>query len=193
MKTLFRMGIGTPGPWLSAVPLGQAEPYVSEAERNKLVSKISAAIDKVRPLEDLIVWSQDNDPQLRKTLGAGASRFWALSNSIGTLYKASVVPVYDRMRETDAEYWYTPNSQEYRDIDVWVTGVNEMDRIYQSHRASPLPEPTAEVPRPAPRPGAIPTTAAAPAGSAILGIPQNQFLIGSGLAVGLGLLVYAIA
>jgi hypothetical protein len=193
MKTLFRVGIGTPGPWLSAASLGQAEPYVTETERNKLVSRIAAAIDKVRPLEDLIVWSQDNDQGLRKTLGADASRFFALSNSIGKLYQASVIPVYERMRETGADYWYTPLDQEYRDIDTWVTGVNEMDRIYQSHRSAPLPEPTAVTPRPAPRPGAMPTTAQAPVGPMILGIPQNQFLIGSGLAVGLGILVYVVA
>lgn len=193
MKTLFRVGIGTPGPWLSAAALGQVDPYVSELDRNRFVSQISAAIDKVKPIEDLIVWSQDNDPGLRKTLGADASRFFSLSNSIGPLYKASVAPVYERMRETDAEFWYAPSDQEYRDINTWVTGINEMDRIYQSHRAAPMPEPTPEIPRPAPRPGAMPTTAQAPAGPMILGIPQNQFLVGSGLAVGLGILIYAIS
>lgn len=187
MKNIFDTGFHTH--WLGQ-EAEESYTTVFEPERNRILAEIQSGLAKVPAIDDLIAWSSANDPELRRTLGADYSRFWALSNSIAPLYRASVGPVLERMSDPDPEFWLAPTAKEAQDIRTWVTGVSEMARIVAAHPATPqavLPYGTA--PRPdLPKPAASP----APAEPMILGLPQN-YVVGGGLALGLGLLLYALA
>jgi hypothetical protein len=199
MRTLFDMG-WTPASVHWSGGLGIAAPgdegsvlVLMQEERNVIVRRISQALDKVRPLDALISWSGTNDPQLRRTLGSDADRFWALSNSIAPLYQQSVGPVLERLQDPDPEFWAAPNDAEARDIDTWIAGVDEMHRIYLAHLIPQAAKPPTSAPT---RPGAAPTPprpgGAAAASPMILGVPQDTFLIGSGAAIGVGILGFLL-
>jgi hypothetical protein len=176
-----------------AYGMGQmTAPYLTQAERDKLLLEIQGAMSKVRPIDDLFVWSVDNDPGLKKYLGQDASRFMALSNSIAPLYP-SVEAVANRLADTDAENWYVPDAEEYAAIKQWATGINEMFKLMQAHRALPYTPPVGTKPPPTTAPTGVVKasgTPTAPTGAA--GISTETMLIGGAVAIGLGLLVAAL-
>lgn len=160
--------------------LGQmVDPYFSQAERDKWLIDIQSAQSKVKPIEDLFAWSADNDPGLIKYLGNDAARFRALSTSIAPLYP-TVRDLGDRLAQSDAEYWYRPTDQEIAQVKQWVTGVTEMYKIYQGHKALPY---TA-----APGTKLPPVTVPMPTGPSAPGISTQDLLIGGGVIAGLGVL-----
>lgn len=161
---------------------GMPDPYLTQAERDKLLLDIQSAMSKTKPIDDLMVWGGENDPGLKKYLGQDASRFSALSNSIAPLYP-TVSAVADRLADTDAESWYRPNDDEYAAIKQWTTGINEMFKIIQNHKALPY----------TPAPGTKPPPTLTPAApEPTTGITTENILIGGAVAVGLGLLISAI-
>lgn len=164
--------------------LGQmVDPYLSDAERIQLVAQIDAALARVKPIEDILAWSGDNDPGLKIYLGQDATRFYALSNSIAPLYP-SVEQVYERLTDTDAENWFRPNDEEYAAIRQWTTGINEMYRILQNRRTGPLQL----------APGTKPPPTLTPTAPQLIsrGPSTNDILIAGGIALGLGVLISAI-
>ncbi len=180
--------------------LGQMQaPYVTQEERNRLLVDIQGAHSKVKAIDDLMAWSGNNDPGLRTALGLDASRFLTLSNTIAPLYQ-SVRDVMDRMSESEAEYWWALSDEEAAAVRQWTTGINEMHRIYALHKDQPLTLPPG-VPAPpgftrtspAPATQRIPgTPAGAPAAPPAKGLDTGDILLGGGLAVGLGLLLFAV-
>lgn len=194
--------------------LGQGGVTLTQGDRDVLVNQISAAVNKVSALEDLIVWSGDNDPNLRIALGIDATRFFTLSNSIAPLFP-QVKDVLLRISDPDPEFWVAPSPAEDAAIRQWTTGVNEMHRIYMAHKDLPLLLPPG-VPRPpgftnlqAPpggqitqaRPPGVKITQARPPGGAPAvaaappvpqGIATTDLLIGGGLALGLGILISVV-
>jgi hypothetical protein len=142
-------------------------------------------VSKTKPIDDLMVWGGNNDPGLKKYLGPDASRFSALTNSIAPLYP-TVSDVADRLADPDAESWYTPSADEYAAIKQWTTGINEMFKLIQSHKALSYTPAPGTKPPPSLTPGA--PVAAANTG----GISTENILIGGAVAVGLGLLISAI-
>jgi hypothetical protein len=192
MKTIFEMGFSHTRRWLGQ----DGGVTVMQEERERIVNQINSSLAAARTLEDLIAWSVNNDPELRRTLGADASRFWALSDSIAPLYQTSVAPVLERMSDPDPEFWIVPTDQEAQDIRTWTTGVAEMVRIVALHpalpQAAPLPGAPPPPPGAAPRPDLPRTPAPAPQAT-ILGLPQDQLLIAGGIAVAAGILIYALA
>lgn len=167
--------------------LGQMpEPYLTQAERDRLLAEIRTAKSKLKPIDDLMAWSGDNDPGLHKYLGMDATRFSALTNSIAPLY-ATLSEVEDRLAETDAEYWYRPSDQELAHVRQWTTGVNEMYKLMEKHR------PQTYIPEPGTKPPPISVTqplSISPIPTGVL--TTENVLVGGAVAVGLGLLVAAL-
>lgn len=185
--------------------LGQEVFTVEQAERDRIVNEISAALAKVPPLDDLIAYSSKSDPDLRRTLGQDATRFFALSNSIAPLFE-KVRAVQLRMSDPDPEFWNAPDAAEQAAIKQWTTGVSEMHKIYMAHKDLPVEVPVGTPPPPgftrvvAPgvspggqvSPGGAPTgrpTAGPTAGPQATGPSTSDLLIGGGIAVGLGLVI----
>jgi hypothetical protein len=172
--------------------MGQMEdPYLTQVERDKLMAEIQAAVKVVKPLDDMIAWSADNDPQLKNMLGSDWTRFWALSNSIAPLY-ATVEEVADRMAQTDAEYWYRPRAEEFAAVKQWTTGVQEMYKILMAHKTPAKPLPVTSKPPPPTTPAGVVTTM--PKGGALTstGPSTLEYVVAGGAAIGLGVLLYAI-
>lgn len=168
--------------------LGQmTDPYLTQAERDRLLAEIRTAMGKLKPIDDLMAWSGDNDPGLSRYLGMDATRWSALTNSIAPLYP-TVSEVEGRLAETDAEYWYRPSDQELAQVKQWTTGVNQMYALIEKHR------PQAYVPQPGTKPPPLSVTQAQPlTPTGGTGITTQNILIGGAVAVGLGLLVAALA
>lgn len=172
--------------------LGQMEdPYLTQAERDQLLMEIQAAVKLVRPLEDMIAWSGDNDPQLKNYLGSDWSRFFALSNSIAPLYP-TVSEIADRMAQTDAEYWYRPRAVELADVKQWTTGITEMYKILQAHKTPAKALAPGTKPPPVLAPTAVTTMPKGGVLTSMGGLSTKEYLIGGAVAVGLGALIYAL-
>lgn len=166
--------------------MGQMQdPYLTQAERDKLLADIRSAVAQTKAIDDLLVWSGENDPGLKKYFGMDATRFLALTNSIAPLYP-TVRDLSERLAETDAEYWYRPSDQELAQVKQWVTGVNEMTKLVDRRRGQPYTAAPGTTPPPAPI--LQPAAGLAPAG----GVSTQDILVGGAVAVGLGLLISAI-
>lgn len=165
-------------------------------DREAMLAAITDALNKVPELDDLIAYSGDYDTNLARTLGSDATRFFALSNSIAPLYP-KVTTVLDRLYEPEPAMWTVPTASEAAAVRQWVTGINEMYKIYISHKNQPLQVPE-EVPAP---PGF--THTARPSTPTVItrtepaktskAISTETLLIGGGIAAGLGLLVYLVS
>lgn len=186
------------GPWWANKGLGDGEvTTLTPPEREALMASINAAMEKVPALDDLISYSGDYDRNLARTLGLDATRFLALSNSIAPLFP-TVREVLDRLYEPEPALWIIPTAAEAAAVRQWTVGVSEMYKIFLIHKDKPLQLP---LDTPAP-PGftntASPTTptvitrpAATPPASDVFS--TQNLLLGGGLAVGVGLLIYTIA
>jgi hypothetical protein len=152
--------------------LGQAEEpvFLSKKDRDALIDTLGKAIDRAKSLDDFIAANATKDPQLKTTLGRDQSRFWALSHSLAPLFP-TVETLLMQISEPEPDLWFAPSAQEAQDIRTWVVGINEMFAIIERHRPAPAPPPPPE----------------------ILGIPKDQFYAGGVVAIGVGLLVYAVA
>lgn len=166
--------------------MGQADPYLTQAERDKLLADIRNAVSQTKAIDDLLIWSGENDPGLKKYLGMDNTRFSALLNSIAPLY-STVSEIATRLAETDAEYWYRPSDQELAQVKQWVTGVNELTKLIDKRRGQPY------TPAPGTKPPPVSvtqtSTAAAPVAT---GVSTQDILVGGAVAVGLGLLLNAV-
>lgn len=174
----YGSSMGQPGP----------TPYLTQAERDQLVSQIQDALSKVTPLEAFITWSTPNDPGLKKYLGLDSTRFFTQGNIISGLYP-TVSSIYERLMDTDAESWYRPSDSETAEVKQWLIGVNEMYKVLQAHPvpASPL-LPGAKPPPPI---LAVPTLQAG-GGALTSGISTSTILIGAGLLAAVGIFGYAM-
>lgn len=154
-------------------------PFLPQAQRDSILIQIKSAMDKTKPIENLIAWSGDNDPGLKKYLGRDATRFYALSNSIAPLY-GIVEMVQDRLSDPDPEMWGVAD-EDVAGVHQWTTGINEMAKIYDAHRNLPF----------TPTPGmTAPPAVSAPVAK---GIATQDILIGGAVAVGLGLLIATLS
>lgn len=172
--------------------MGQMEdPYLTQTERDAILAQIDAAVKNIKPLDDMIVWSSDNDPKLKNMLGSDYTRFWALSNSIAPLY-GTVEDLGTRLREVDAEAWYRPGADELAAVKQWTIGVNEMYKILQAHKTPAKPLPLTSKPPPSIAPTQVVT--AMPKGGTLTstGPTTTEYLVATGLAVGIGTVLYAL-
>lgn len=171
--------------------LGQAlgqmqDPYLTQAERDKLLADIRSAVAQTKAIDDLLVWSGENEAGFRKFLGPDATRFFALTNSIAPLYP-TVRDLSERLSETDAEFWYRPSDQELAQVKQWVTGVNEMTKLIERRRTQPYTAAPGEKPPPI-----SVTQPMQPLPTRVEGISTQDVLVGGAVALGLGILLSAI-
>lgn len=214
MKTLFETGFGSSrnvwygrhpsGAFMGSPVLGQDYMTLDEGYRNKYLTKIGSYLNKLQSMSSLLALASSDPMTLRSVMGSDTDNFLSLMNDAQTLYQ-DVQRVYARFQSDSAEEWYA-SSSEMDNSENWTRDIDKMYALYQAHsqvpmKAQPL---TALPPAAAARPGTLPgmmpgtmpgkapmTMPAAPQ-PMILGIPQNTFLIGAGIA-GLGLLAVALA
>jgi hypothetical protein len=195
------------GPWWAASHSGMAgarmgDETLSPTDRDALLQVINAASEKVPALDSLVSYSNDYDRNLTRALGTDATRFFALSNSIAPLYP-TVQAVLDRMYEPEPALWATPTADEAAAVRQWTTGVNEMYKIFVAHKDVPL-----VLPPNIPAPPGFTNTSTAPATQRIVVEPMTygpttpptenvlstqNLLLGGGIAVAFGILLYAIS
>jgi hypothetical protein len=186
------MTTGDPNPQMqvpSVLPtttmMGQADPYLTQPERDKLLADIRNAVSQTKAIDDLLIWSGQNDPGLKKYLGMDSTRFSALLNSISPLYP-TVSEIATRLAESDAEYWYRPSDQELAQVKQWIVGVSEMTKLIDKRRGQPYTAAPGTMPPPAS------VTQPAVAAPSATGVSTQDLLIGGAVAVGLGLLLSAV-
>lgn len=176
--------------------LGQMQdPYLTQAARDQILTSVQTGLKYVVPIDNMMVWSVDNDPRLKNYLGDDWSRFFALSDSIAPLYP-TVEELVNRLSNPDAEMWYTPAPEELAAVKQWTTGVTEMWQILQAHQvpAKPIKLTATSTPPPSVKP--VPTQTMPPTKmvqSSGSKMPStNEMLVGGAVAVGLGVLLYGL-
>jgi len=194
------------GPWWSgntasgtrlSGKLGQGVETMTPPDREAMLAAITDALNKVPELDDLVAYSGKYDTNLTRTLGNDATRFFALSNSIAPLY-STVTTVLDRLYEPEPAMWTIPTASESAAVRQWVTGINEMHKIYLAHKNQPLQVPE-EVPAPpgftnTKKPSTTETIIRTePPKTASKEISTETLLVGGGIVAGLGLLVYLVS
>lgn len=176
MKTLFASDAWAPASthWLGQ--LGQETTTVVEAERDEILRDLRAA--KARGAELAVLESGVKGP-LEELLGADHAQYTRIARAIAP-FGPTVDAVLERMENPDPEFWLAVSLQEASEIRAWKGGIDQLLAILRAHVA----------PR---EPGTVPPAGAARAAApaAILGVPQT-FLVAGGLAVGLGILFFAI-
>lgn len=161
---------------------GMEDPYLTQAERDKMLLDIQAAISKAAPIDRLNTWAAANDPGLKKYLGTDASRYNTLMNSISSLFP-TVKDIGDRLADTDAEGWWRPSPQETAQVKQWVVGVTEMFKIIQNHKANLY----------TPGPGKPPLPNLDIDTTASSGISTQTLVVGGAVAAGIAFLVAALS
>lgn len=160
---------------------GMPDPYLTQAERDKMLLDIQSATSKVKPIDDLMNWAAANDPGLKKYLGSDASRFMTLAGVVTPLYP-TVKDIGDRLEDPSPESWWRPSDEETATVRQWVTDINEMYRIISNHKANFTAAPGTKPP-----PSVEIVAPAAP------GIPTQTLVVGGVAAVGLAFLISAFA
>lgn len=194
--------------------LGQNDiSYIDADSRAKVISKVDDATKRLPALNDVVALSQDMN-LYRSFMGTDYGTFLQLSNDAAALYPG-VKALYDRFSSDSAEDWYATGA-ELDAVDQWSQKITQMYQIFLVHfpqnaPMKPIPAtqgpttgPAAVAPKfPVLTPTGVPkpmVTGApaamipgAPSPAMVLGMDANNLLIGGGLAVALGVLIYAIA
>lgn len=173
---------------------------IDENYRNKFLTKVGESLKKLPALNDIIALSSDM-PLFRSFMEPDSITFLNLSNEAAALYPG-VKAVYDRFSSDSAENWYAAPA-EMDAAELWTRKIDQMYGYYLTHfpqNAPPLPKPIKMGPTTVtptftstgvPKPIASGVPAAAIPG-APSGFNTNNLLIGGGLAVALGVLIYAV-
>ena len=209
MKTLFQMGMpGTfnfwaqqPMPMPMRRPfLGQAVPTgdLDEATKNDVYARLKDAVTKGMEIDNWI-HTIGEDGQ-RAAFGSSFDTWRGYINSAADQAE-TVYPIYQRLGSTNQEDWWIQDADAPK-ITFFIDTVNNAWQMYQKGKAALVAPPAtvSKVPTGVPvAPSSRPATAT-PAGSAAAtkaiipqqGLQTNDLLIGGGLAVGLGVVLYAL-
>lgn len=202
MKTLFSLGLpGSFDFWNPPAPaaLGQADVPVgslTEAQHADILARLKSAMAKVKDMDD---WIHTIGDQQATILGDSYADFRLDIDFLAGLY-TDVYPDYQRIDTTNIEEWWIP------DFDGWKVGkfLSTTDHAYKIFTQKvngvypQTPVVNAVPVAPGTRPASPLPATARPASTGILpppkvlGIPTNTLLIGGGVAVGLGVLFYAL-
>lgn len=216
MKTLFTIGFGPTrdlwnhqpqaGPFLGwgRPQLGQAAAYgavptgtLTESQRNDVYALLKDAVTKGSEI-DAWIHAVGEDGQ-RSALGSNFDGFRSYINRAADLAETAY-PVYQRLGSDNQEDWWIADEDGNKIVEFVNTIASAYQMFSSKGRAGGVATPAVTVPKgaPAPAPGKLPT-AAKPASTGImpepkiLGVPQNQFLIGAGVVAGIGILAAALA
>lgn len=186
MKTLFATGFGNSrdvwygrypsGAFMGSSGLGEDYTTMDEGYRDRYLGKIGVYANKLQSMSSIIALAQSDPTTFRVVMGTDADAFLSNMYQAQSLYP-SVQAVSARFQSDTPSQWQA-SASEMDNSENWTRLIDKMFALYQAH-------PQAAAARV--QPGAMPQ---APQ-PMILGIPQNTFLIGAGLA-GLGLLAVAL-
>lgn len=200
MKSLFSMGFTTQGFFWQPgfARLGQAAAgSLSPDDRDALFKEV----DKLIQMRTQIEAFGDRSDYVQQ-LGALAGDFNGYRSIIG-IQEGDMEDLWKRLTSDSAEDWYWTDDDRANFIAYRDAVQKAYQMILDAQKRSTAPAPAASTPgtvrtpitlipikpSPAPKPG---LTLPAPVQPTILGIKQNDLLIGGGIAVGLGLLFYAL-
>lgn len=201
MKTLFQMGMpGTFNFWGRQMPrpfMGQATPSgdLTEDQRNAVVAKLKDAIARGLEVDN---WIHSVGDQQAPILGNDYQAFRGFVDRAATLADTAY-PIYQRLQSDNQEDWWI-QAADAPSID----GLGDMvDGAYRIYVARVKNAPARQgVPAGVPaaitalvKPAAKPAAAAPAGGKGILppqGPSTNDLLLGGALAVGVGVVLYAL-
>jgi hypothetical protein len=167
MKSIFTMGtFGAPRErfWMGQEPAIT----VSSSQRDEMVRKLDAAIDKVQAQQ---AWAK-NHPNLQQDLGADFETYQTQAHNLDALATNATI-AYQKFASPDSAVWQTVSAQEWNDAETWTMFAGYIYDIISRH-------PTGGV-KPIPGKPAGPIAPATPAPSGV-----SPLLVGAGvLAVGL--------
>jgi hypothetical protein len=207
MKTLFQMGFPTSFSFWDHQPLlgsrsvlGQATPTgnLDKAGRDALLAKMKAWVDRVAELD---AWIHSVGDQQSAILGNYYQPFRDYVDEAANLAEV-FYPDYQRLGSGNPADWYI-GDEDGPVIDRFYDIANGAYQIY-TQRVKGASGAANVAPRPVQKPGGVPVApssrpaapGAAPAGGkGILpsqGVSTNDLLIGGGLAVGVGAILYAV-
>lgn len=209
MKTLFTLGLpGSFDFWNPpAAVLGQAQAAVptgslTEAQHTDILARLKAAVAKAQEIDD---WIYSVGDQQSVVLGDSYIQFRQYIDFLSGL-ALDVFPDYQRIDTTNIEEWWIPDFDAWK-IEKFFTTIDQAYQIFAAKvkriypqvpvvnavpvisQPSPLPSRTPGAPAVTPRP----TSSGIMPAPKILGIPSNTLLVGGGVAVGLGILLYALS
>lgn len=213
MKTMFDNGFrpghmffgSTLAPSLGQVTLrGLGQSGIDQAQRDQMLALINDAQAKYDVVHKWIAAYIDTDPMLAKLLGQYKDNFWSFSD-LAEQRQGEADFVYRQFSTDDPQVWNTVTQKDLGYVDTdWKMSIDQLynaillvDPAYlqppigrktgaavtQGPGAKPVPG------VPAPKPGTL--QAPAP-GSTILGMSKQTALIGGAVAVGAGVILYAL-
>lgn len=221
MKTMFTLGFpGTVDYWspglgggapllgqLGSIPSGT----LSEDQRNSVVGQLKDSIAKAQQID---TWVRAVGDGQKGILG---DNYAAFRGYVDYAYELAgdVAPINDRLNDSNIEEWWIADEDVWK-IESFMKAVDQAYNIYGMTQKRETPPRTPVSPggtmiptllttapgaaAAALKPGAAPAglTPARPASSGImpqskiLGVPTNDFLIGGGVVIGLGILAYSL-
>jgi hypothetical protein len=209
MKTLFQMGFPSGFSfWEHQQPLlgrrsflGQATPTgnLDKAGRDALLAKMKSWVDRVMEVD---AWIHSVGDKQSAILGSYYQPFRDYVDEAANLAEV-FYPDYQRLASDNPSDWYI-GDEDGPVIDRFYTIADGAYQIYNQH-VKGTPGAAAVQPRPAQRPGPVTQVpsgrpaaapASAPAGGKGIqpssGVSTKDLLIGGGLAVGVGAILYAV-
>jgi hypothetical protein len=212
MKTLFQMGFPTGFTFWDHQPvmgrrsvLGQATPTgnLDKAGRDALLARMKSWVDRVMEVD---AWIHSVGDKQSAILGNYYQPFRDYVDEAADLAEV-FYPDYQRLASSNPADWYI-GDEDGPVIDRFYTIADGAYQIYNQRvkgtpgaaavQPTPAPKPGSVTQVPSGRPGAAPgaAPAAAPAGGKGIqpssGVSTNDLLIGGGLAVGVGAILYAV-
>lgn len=137
MKSMFTMGFASHDFFGARPFLGQAEPALSENERNRLLADLSLAGDKFKAVND---WIQ-NHPNQAADLGPDFTNFQNYLNN-ASAFAETAASVAQRLTSQDASAWVVP-ATDWNATQNWMLFANQVYNIVVRH---PTKTPTAVAP-----------------------------------------------
>lgn len=206
MKTVFQLGFPTGFDfWAGQAPvrpfLGQAVPTgdLDEATKNAVYARLKGAIDRGMEIDNWI--HAQGEAGQRAAFGADYDTWRGYINSAGDL-AVDVYPIYQRLGSDNMEDWWIVEADAPK-VTALIDTVNSAYAMFQKMRSragAPVAAPQIQRMGPTGAPVAPSSRSAIPAGAAAAAKPilppsgpsTNDILIGGGLAVGLGIALYAL-
>jgi hypothetical protein len=198
MKTLFSLGFpgsfdfwqpqASDGSFLGQQPAIPTGP-LTEDQKNSVIAKLKPAMTKIQEID---AWIHSVGEQQRLILGDSFGTFRGYIDFLAGLAE-DVFPDYERMGSANPQDWWIPSEDAWK-IERFIATADQAYQLYSLKvKGIAAPGPSGGAPG-APPAGVQPraTSSGVLPGSKILGIPSNDLLIGGGVAVGLGILLYAL-
>lgn len=175
MGTMFRLGFRADPFWM-----GQT---MAKTDLDQLLAALDTADTQMMAVED---WKK-NHPDPRTDLGADYDGYSSFSDD-ERKYGSAAQAVHEKLMSADPTAWAV--DKDYQDAaGNWAYAVKQLYSIVADH---PKSAPPAPVPLPVPTPPSVAAAMPAPAVTAPSRPPIGQIAAGGAVALGIGVLLYAV-